>query len=382
MKKIISIITVFVGIILVITSCEDERENPVLDISQIQAPVILDPTGGDYVLLQENAENQLFTIEWEEADYVMDSIVKPSYAVEIDLAGNDFQSPATLSTTTETSVDVTVNRMNDISGVLGLPVEVSADLELRVRSFYSDASEMLTVTSDPVSISVTPFEFKAPPIYILGNGTEAGWDNTLALEMENVEDATYAIVTTLGESGDLMKFISVLGQWAPQWGTDDDQTQTVEDGVVSGELVYRQTEDDPDPQAILTPETPGEYRVVADTTGLTYSAEPVTSALSVIGDVVSAGWNPSEAVEMEKVDEGEFKLVVNLDGSQNSAIQFVDDQNNTWGSSYPFVTASKTLVKTFAGKQSQKVVKLPEKQGTYVIEVNLATNRFLIREQK
>ncbi|MFW6351167.1 MAG: SusE domain-containing protein, partial [Bacteroidota bacterium] len=312
--------------------------------------------------------------------YVMDSIIEPSYAVEIDVASNDFQSPATLSTTAETSADVTVNRMNDISGVLGLPVEVSADLEMRVRSFYSDASEMLTVTSDPVSISVTPFEFKAPPIYILGDGTEAGWDNTLALEMENVEDATYAIVTTLGESGNFMKFISVLGQWAPQWGTEGDQT--IEDGGVSGVLVYRPTEAEPDPDAIDTPETPGEYRVVADTTGLTYSAEPVTSALSVIGDAVSAGWNPSEAIEMEKTDAGKFKMVIALDGSESRAIQFVDDQNNIWGSSYPFVSASKTLVKTFAGKQSEKVVNLPAKQGTYIIEVNLATNRFLIREQK
>ena len=381
MKKIISVITVFIGFILVFASCEDERDNPVLDITQIKAPVIQGPTGGDYVLLQENADSHLFTVEWDEADYVLDSIIEPSYAIELDIAGNNFQSPATLSTTTQTSASVNVNRMNDICGVLGLPVEVAANLEMRVRSFYTSASEMLTVTSNPVSISVTPFEFKAPPIYILGDGTPIGWENTLALEMENVENATYAIVTSLGESGSMMKFISVLGQWAPQWGTVENN-QTVADGGVSGVLVYRPTEAEPDPAAIPTPETPGEYRVVADTTGLTYSAMPVTSALSVMGDAVSTGWNPSESINMDKIAPGKFKIIITLDGSEGKAIQFVDDQYNVWGSAYPFLNASSSLVKTFAGKQSAKVVNMPAKQGTYIIEVNLATNRFLIREQK
>lgn len=382
MKKIISIIAILTGLVFVFTSCEDERDNPVLDTTQIQPPVINGPTGGDFVLLQENLENQLFTVEWSNADYVLDSgLVSPTYAVEFDVVGNDFGNPATLTTTRETSANVTVNRLNDICGVLGLPAEVEANLEMRIRSFYANApAESLNVTSLPIQLSVTPFEFKVPPIYILGDGTEAGWENTAALEMENVEDATFAIVTTLGESGQNMKFISVLGQWAPQWGTDDNQT--VEDGGVSGVLVYRPTEAVEDPAAIPVPETPGEYRVVADTTGLTYSAMPVTSAMSVIGDAVSTGWNASEAIEMEKIAKGKFRMVVTLDGTQGKAIQFVDDQNTVWGSAYPFVNASNSLVKTIAGKQSEKVINMPAKQGTFIIEVNLATNRFLIREQK
>lgn len=380
MKKIISIITVLTGLIFVFTGCEEERDNPVLDITQIEAPVIQGPSGGDFVLLQEELENVAFTIEWAPADYLMDSaLIDPVYAVEFDEVGDNFDAPATFSTTSETSVSITVEQLNNICGVLGLPVETASQIEMRIRSFYTSASEDLTVTSDPVSMNVTPFEFKVPPIYILGDGTIPGWDNSAALEMENVEDATYAIVTTLGESGPFMKFISVLGQWAPQWGGEGEQT--VADGGVSGNLAYRPTEAVADPPAIPVPETAGEYRVVADTTGLTYSATPTSSKVAVIGDGVSSGWNVGGAIDMEKLAPGKFSIVLEHDGTEGKAIQFIGDQNTIMGSSYPFKTSNSKLVETFAGRQSGSLVYLPSKQGTFEIQVNLATNEFLIIEK-
>jgi len=56
-----------------------------------------------------------------------------------------------------------------------------------------------------------------PPIYLLGDGTSAGWDNTKALEVVHIGDGgQFAIVEHL-TAGKFIKFIADLGAWAPQW---------------------------------------------------------------------------------------------------------------------------------------------------------------------
>lgn len=377
MKRLFIIFTVFVGLAFMV-ACEKEQENPVLDLNDIVPAELLSPqSGGDYVLLQEEAEDTLFNISWNAADYVMEDILPPRYAIEVDIDGNDFAAPATVATLDDLDYDLIVNRLNDVSGTLGLEPDVSSEVNMRIRSFIPDTSDDLMQYSNHVTFSITPFEFAVPPIYILGDGTPPGWDNTGALEMEHVEEATYAIVVDLGAG--FLKFISVLGQWAPQWGTDDNPPTIEEDGTIEGNLVYRPTEAEPDPAAIPVPEEPGSYRVVADTLGLKYRIEPTAEKVFLVGDVVEAGWNIGAAVEMTKTAPGKFYTMLELDGTEGLSLQFADGQTNQatrWGSASDYAHARSKMIES-----NNRKVQLPAKAGTYKLEVNLATQNYRLIKQ-
>lgn len=125
------------------------------------------------------------------------------------------------------------------------------DFELKIDA----VTETYTLTVNPAGA--------APEMFMLGDGCSAGWDNTLALPMTGT-GGIYNITTNL-TGGKYIKFITTLGQWAPMYGTDANGTST------GGNLVYRPTENDPDPASIPTPATDGTYIVSMNTNTLTYT---------------------------------------------------------------------------------------------------------------
>ncbi|MBN1340251.1 MAG: SusF/SusE family outer membrane protein, partial [Bacteroidales bacterium] len=125
------------------------------------------------------------------------------------------------------------------------------DMEL----FIDAVTETYTFTVNPAG--------QAPELYILGDGTPVGWDNTAAEPMTGT-NGEYTITLDL-PGGGYIKFLEVLGQWAPQYGTDANGTST------GGNLVYRPTENDPDPPAIPGPAAAGTYIITANTNTLTYT---------------------------------------------------------------------------------------------------------------
>ena len=117
-------------------------------------------------------------------------------------------------------------------------------------------TETYTFTVNPAGVSTG--------LYMLGDGCSAGWDNATALPMDGA-DGLYTLTTTLNGEGTAIKFITTLGQWAPMYGTDGTATST------SGPLVYRATENDPDPANIPAPDAAGNYLVTVNTNDMTYS---------------------------------------------------------------------------------------------------------------
>jgi len=119
-------------------------------------------------------------------------------------------------------------------------------------------------------------------IYALGDGTAAGWDNTIAVKIS--QTATPGIyegilVLTAAKS---MKFIQTLGTWQPQWGQATGQAA----GVLGANLGGGS-----DPDAITTPATGGNYKVTVDLGAMTYKVVAAyPSALFMIGDGVG-GWD-------------------------------------------------------------------------------------------
>lgn len=124
----------------------------------------------------------------------------------------------------------------------------------------------IDAVADSYTFTVNPAG-AAPELYILGDGSAAGWDNGAALPLTKVSDGVHTITTTLNGAGTSVKFITTLGQWAPMYGTDDNGTST------SGNLVYRETESDPDPASIPAPDVAGEYVITANINDMTYTID-------------------------------------------------------------------------------------------------------------
>ncbi len=124
-----------------------------------------------------------------------------------------------------------------------------------------DVTSEYKIIVDTALLTYEIFEFGY--VYILGDATLAGWDNTKALPFAKTGEGKFAITTTL-EGGKNWKIIDERGAWAPQWGTDG--TGTPNEGVLS----YRETEAVPDPAAIAAPADSGTYLIEIDIINLTY----------------------------------------------------------------------------------------------------------------
>ena len=103
-------------------------------------------------------------------------------------------------------------------------------------------------------------------LYLVGDATPAGWDNAAGIPFEqDAEELTkFTLVTSLNAEGG-MKFLEVSGEWAPQWGTNDEGT------AQSGTLVYRPTENVEDPPNIPAPGTAGEYLIEVNLQTMSYT---------------------------------------------------------------------------------------------------------------
>jgi len=258
--------TKFITLIMLISlglffSCTKENTNPVLHPDKIKASVIVNPTADDfYILEKDNADDIMDTLSWTPADFGISLGI--SYVVEVDTTENDFKNAETLYAGYDNSISITQGDMNKKMIALELPFDVESTLDIRVGAVISGYD---TVYSAVETFKVTPYS-EAIPLYLLGNATLAGWDNNAALEMTIISTGVYEITTNLTSGADMaIKFIALLGQWAPQWGTDVSGTWD------AGNLVYRPDEVTIDPPAIPAPPTDGSYIIHADTGNLTYT---------------------------------------------------------------------------------------------------------------
>jgi len=158
-----------------------------------------------------------------------------------------------------------VKEFNAILLAEGFVAEEVNALEFRV---VTNINGLDSIYSNALALNVTPYpdEVDYGNLYLLGNATIPGWNNATALPLTHLGDGVFEISTTLtGGAGLFLKFIAVLGQWAPQWGTDASGTWE------AGNLVPRPTEAVPDPAAIPAPPTTGSYTITADIVNLNYT---------------------------------------------------------------------------------------------------------------
>ncbi len=331
MKKLAIIFILLAGI-AALTSCKKQEKDPVLDMSQAVLPVLLEPEGGTALVLNQDNADSVINFKWSAAEYNLDNVENPKYSLVMDTVGNNFAGAVELLNTTELIYETTIGNLNQMLLANGFPAEEESTVEFRVTAYLNTDSDYSLVNSASNSVAYTPYseELEAKPIYLLGSGTTVGWDNVNALEMTSIGEGVYAIVETLTPGADqFIKFISIPGQWAPQWGTDDAGT------AEAGNLVYRPTEEIDDPPAIPVGETAGNYYIEADTVNLTYRTLLTSGELYLVGGGTPAGWDNTAALPFTQDPDTatKFTIVTTLNTSDGMKfLEVLGEWAPQWGS--------------------------------------------------
>jgi len=346
-------------------SCEEDQTGPKVNLSDAVKPAITTPSNQSTMVLTKPDEANLFTIQWTAANYKLDGLPTIKYTVLLEFPDNS--TSTSLTSTNLLEYQIMYQILNQKLLNLGLVYGVENTVLLKVTSSISDFSTADELVSDPITLIITPYNDEAPParpIYLLGSATLAGWNNTAALIMTPITEGKFEIFTPLtGGSGMFIKFLSRLGQWAPQWGTDATGTWD------HGPLVYRPTEAVSDPPAIPAPPESGDYHVVCDTAELYYQVAAVANKL-----LISTTGLDGERVMMEKVKPLEFTITTTLSAGKELYINFEDKSLH---SVYYNISS---IVKPEAGKSIFSIIDMhttgliipaPSVDGNYTININL-----------
>ena len=380
MKNLIIILIAIFGISLFV-SCEKDQKDPKLDIGQTVLPSITSPSNGSaFILLKDEAANTLVTFEWTPTKYNLTDLETTKYILQMDLAGSNFSDPYDLVSTSETSYSMTVGQMNGILlSVLELTPEEVHSFDVRVKSFVNSTTTYSNVYSSTTSIDITPYDetIYIKPIYVLGDASPAGWDNTLATPIQHIGSGKFAGVITLNATGDWIKFISVLGAWAPQWGTIDGADP---EGDV---LVYRPDEQTTDPTSIPSQKVAGDYYIMADTANLLYEIHLTSGQLFLVGDATPAGWDAGAAIAFTQSEPHIFTLTTNLNAG--GGMKFLEVQG-AWAPQYGTNEKGNARKGVLIYRATESVpdppsIPGPNSAGSYKITVDLMNMEYTIEGQ-
>lgn len=276
MKKLLFFLT-FIS--LAFYSCDDEVDEPQISADPTAALITSPADGATITITEESLLNEL-KIEWEAADYGVNTPV--TYVVEIDSATNGFEWPVVLSTTNETLFTLTMQEFNNklISG-LKLPKNTASTIEIRIVSSINEEMEEI---SEVISITATPWEQEEEPapatLWVPGGYQD--YNPAAAPVIYAISETEFEGFVYINEASGF-KFTS-----APDW----DHTNYGDSGTPGTLSTDSQAPD-------LSAGEPGYYRFRVNTEDLTYEMYRVTT-FGLIGTATEGGWNTSTAMNFDE----------------------------------------------------------------------------------
>ncbi len=354
---------------LTLWACKKDEDRVVV---QTGTPSTLTASATSVVLTEAEATKDAVSFSWSPSEFGYDAAV--DYFIEFGKKDSNFVNAKSISLGSNKTVKYTVAALNTIATEMKLTPFQSNPLEVRVKAQLS--STYPPVYSNVMNLSVTPYLTEPPyaTVYLVGDATEFAWDNTKATPIFRDEADPFVYTFTGKLNAGNIKFLGVLGKWAPQWGTNS-----------SGSLVFRETETDADPGSIAIA-TAGYYTVKLDLRNNVFSVAPYTATIpnpfstpdAPVG-IIGAFNNWSDIVPMRQsaVDPHYWDLAT-YTFSNDTELKFriASGWSVNWGAEND-ASAEKVYGK---GKQDGPNIKV--KAGTYrILFSDLGTGRYIFIKQ-
>ena len=271
MKKFLISILVLIVFAGAFTSCKKETNNiyykggtpPVFSIVNHYSQ------NDTLILSQKDSALPCLDLLWTNPNYMFSTGVSSqnvTYILEIDSSGANFSSNKkdAFSVSNNVSAAITVKDLNTYVSNLNLQ-DTSIAQKLDVRIVATLVNSSVPLISNVINLWVKTYALPQPELYITGDATPAGWTNTPPDDQKFTYDkstGTFSL-TTAFVPGKAYKFLTVFGQWQPQWGGC---------GPAGGALSVNPGGGS-DPAQINTPNDAGTYKITVDLNAKTCKVE-------------------------------------------------------------------------------------------------------------
>lgn len=248
--------------VILFASCKKDETKTVANNGT--APV-LTATQSTLVLTKADSAATATAFSWTKSSFGYNAGV--SYALQIDLAGNNFKAPTEVALEAGLTKSYTVYDLNSAVVLLGLKTGIAGKIEVRTKASISD--NYAPVYSNVLSLTVTPFlvEIVYPSLWV--PGSYQGWTPATAAKVSSVaNDGTYEGYAYFPDASTEFKFTSAPDFNHVNYGTSSAGTLNVGGGDN------------------LKVAAAGYYLLKANTKLLTYTA--TKTAWAVIGDATGS----------------------------------------------------------------------------------------------
>jgi hypothetical protein len=261
-------------LLIILFACE--KDETIVKINSDAKPAVITSTATDLspTINEETLKDEV-TINWNETEYGIDTEV--NYTIEIDLACNSFANPIVLGSTTNNSLTVSLEMLNNkLLNDLKLAQHFPAELQVRVTSVIKNN---FSKTSEPVTFTITPWNAWSNGLWLLSSS----WDDKDAPAIYVSGGSIYEGYVWLS-SEDQFKFADKRICGKTLFGGSDGQLSS--DASANS----------------LSVGTTGYYKLNVDTENLTY-AFTLIETIGVIGTATPGGWGSSTALTYNDTDK-------------------------------------------------------------------------------
>jgi hypothetical protein len=180
MKRISIIITLLIGIVIMLGSCQKETKDPVLNLTNIITPEMTAPSPNSAFVLTLADSAEVITFAWDAAVYAVNDgalLPTPTYSVIVDVADSNFVNSVELVNTKDLTFDIIYYDLNEKILQLGVAAEETVNVEVKIISEIS-STVGTDVESQVITYTVTTFEppnpLDVPKLYVPGD--YQGWN--------------------------------------------------------------------------------------------------------------------------------------------------------------------------------------------------------------
>jgi hypothetical protein len=297
----------------------------------------------------------------------------------------NFTKPVSVNMGSKLTTSFTVADWNNLVLGLGLAPATSGQVHARVKADINQSngspSNVPSIYSNVVAVTVTPYQTKPTPkypvpanLYLVGDATPSGWNNpvdTPSQKFTRIDDNTFALIVPL-TGGKSYLLLPKNGDWSHKYAVNGSPDPA------SGPFV-------PDaPNNIPGPATSGLYKIVVDFVKGTYTVTPVANNpvppnLYIVGDATAGGWNnpvPVPSQQFTQLSNGEYQITIPLTGGKSYLFLPV---NGDW--SHKYGGNSKTGGTLLADSSVPgSNTPAPDASGTYTIDVNFFAQTYTVTQ--